>query len=367
MIYGQIHKLLNYIHENNIHISDELLEEVLKSQLEPQHFAILKEKKAIIQIFLYPAASSQIMNKKFDFIMKMKDKVSFQKLKQLVQIYDWKWCEFDAKHYPEFFLACENPAIISRPKILSLIANQNDWFKMEKLRLACDNPNIVNNYKIFNKLASQDSGRKVIALLLACENPNILNNNKIFNRIASQNSWGQMQQLRLALDNPNIVNNYKIFNRIASQNSWEQMRELRLACDNPNILNNYKIFNRIASQNSWERMRELRLACDNLEILSNLKLLDLIANCNNWLEMRKLRLIGESSMEWLNNVLWQSLNDQKQEKKKQKELLTKMKQVNIVIHEKKIQNLDLLEDANLKNKEYVPSIQLVKNKQVNGK
>ena len=168
MIYGQIHKLLNYIQKNNIHISDELLEEVLKSQLEPQHFAILKEKKAIIQIFLYPAASSQIMNKKFDFIMKMKDKVSFQKLKQLVQIYDWKWCEFDAKHYPEFFLACENPAIISRPKILSLIANQNDWFKMEKLRLACDNPNIVNNYKIYNKLASQDSWRKVIEFLLAC-------------------------------------------------------------------------------------------------------------------------------------------------------------------------------------------------------
>ena len=97
MTYGNIYELMKFLKENKINLSRRVMEKVLESQLESKHFKILKEPEEIIELFLYPFPTDN----KYDFIMQMKFEVSFEELKCLVQMFNWKK---STMCYREFYL-----------------------------------------------------------------------------------------------------------------------------------------------------------------------------------------------------------------------------------------------------------------------
>ena len=210
MTYGNIYELMKFLKEKKIKLSKGVLEKVLESQLKPKYFEILKESEEIIELFLYPFPTDN----KYDFIMQMKSKVSFEELKSLVQMFNWKKITMC---YREFIRSCENPNILADKEILNLIASRDDHWKMEQIRLACENSSILRDKVALRFIAKQDTIEKMREVHLACENPNIFADKEILRLIASRDSFEKMSEVRLACENPNILNDKEILNLIASQ------------------------------------------------------------------------------------------------------------------------------------------------------
>lgn len=216
MTYGNIYGLINFLKEKKIELSKGMLEKVLESQLEPKYFEILKEPEEIIELFLYPFPTDN----KYDFIMKMKSKISFEQLESLVKTFNWN---LKSDCYEELWEACKNPNIVADKEALHLIASQDTAEKMEQLFFACKNLNVLKNKEILNLIAKQDTADKMEQLRLACH----LSNKEALYLIAKQDTAEKMYEVRLACEDEEIFANCEVLQLIANESTWQRMRQIR--------------------------------------------------------------------------------------------------------------------------------------------
>lgn len=280
MTYGNIYGLINFLKEKKIELSKGMLEKVLESQLELKYFEILKEPEEIIELFLYPFPTDN----KYDFIMKMKSKISFEQLESLVKTFNWN---LKSDCYEELWEACKNPNIVADEDALRLIASQDNWLKMREIQCVCRDPKIMEDKETLRLIASQDNWQKMCKIRWACMNPKIFADKEALHLIASQDTAEKMEQLFFACKNLNVLKNKEILNLIAKQDTADKMEQLRLACH----LSNKEALYLIAKQDTAEKMYEVRLACEDEEIFANCEVLQLIANESTWQRMRQIRYL----------------------------------------------------------------------------
>ena len=112
------------------------------------------------------------------------------------------------------------------------------------------------------------------------------------------------------------------------------MEELRFACEIPIIANNKEFFEIIATQDSSLKMEQLRLVCET---------------------QKKEEEIFNKMQDYC--LKWKASSDQKVGKlSSQKELLTKLREVNALIEQEDIESLEVLKMGTLADMEYVPSL-----------
>ena len=263
-----------------------MLEKVLESQLEPKCFEILKEPEEIIELFLYPFPTDN----KYDFIMKMKSKISFEQLESLVKTFNWN---LKSDCYEELWEACKNPNIVADEDALRLIASQDNWLKMREIQCVCRDPKIMEDKETLRLIASQDNWQKMCKIRWACMNPKIFADKEALHLIASQDTAEKMEQLFFACKNLNVLKNKEILNLIAKQDTAEKMYEVRLACEDEEIFANREVLQLIANESTWQRMRQIRY------LYYQKKDLALVKRTNELLE-NVLENSGEVSLKFLN-------------------------------------------------------------------
>ena len=419
MLYKDIYELLVYLKGNSIQLPLDLKEEILRSSLEPRFFEILKFHPEMIRLFLYPVPTIEkfefIMSMKsqlpFFKLQKIVNAIDWEdrgndilKVLNLLDskyVNDWEIMELIISQatwtcMKQLYLALKSPIIANNKEYFKIIAGQDEWEKMEELRLACKIPVVANNKEYFEIIARQDEWKKMEELRLACENSVVANNKGYFEIIAGQDEWEKMEELRLALENPVIANNKEYFEIIARQDKWEKMEQLNFALknsivanskeyfeiivgqdewqkmeqlnfalENPIVANNKEFFEIIARQDTWEKMEELRFACEIPIIANNKEFFEIIATQDSSLKMEQLRLVCETQKkeeEIFNKMQdyclkWKASSDQKVGKlSSQKELLTKLREVNALIEQEDIESLEVLKMGTLADMEYVPSL-----------
>ena len=326
MLYKDIYELLVYLKVNSIQLPLDLKEEVLRSSLEPKFFGILKLHPEMIRLFLYPVPTIE----KFEFIMSMKCQLPFFKLQKIVNSIDWEERGNDILKV----LNLLDSKYVNDWEIMELIISQATWTCMKQLYLALKSPIIANNKEYFKIIAGQDEWEKMEELRLACKIPVVANNKEYFEIIARQDEWKKMEELRLACEIPVVANNKGYFEIIAGQDEWEKMERLCLFLENPVIADNKENFEMLAEQDTWEKMMMLCLAYISQEKVKE------ISNCVKNVFLR-----------------WKCPSDQKVGKlSSQKELLTKLREVNALIEQEDIESLEVLKMGTLADMEYVPSL-----------